>query len=84
MEIVEIGASESADVAKSTTDNVALNVVSALANVALGKGENGLSDKNARLFASMRNKLFIKYIGADYEVLLPSVSRNDRYLPAIQ
>jgi predicted regulator of Ras-like GTPase activity (Roadblock/LC7/MglB family) len=84
MEIVGIAATEKADIAKSTTSNVAMNVISALSAVVLGKGDDGLDERNRRIFNSMRNKLFLKYIGEDFEVLLTSAMRNDKYRSAIQ
>jgi hypothetical protein len=83
MEIVGIAATEKADIAKSTTSNVAMNVISALSAVVIGKGDDGLDERDRRIFNSMRNKLFLKYIGADYEVLLTGSQRNDQYRGAL-
>jgi hypothetical protein len=84
MELIGITASQKADTAKSVSSNVASQVLAAFSSVVLGKGDDGLTDMNRRIYNSMRNKLFLKYIGADYEVLLTGMMRNDKLQPALE
>ena len=79
MERITTAVKANADVAKGVVDSTAINVIEAIKPVITGKGESGMDDRQLRIFASMRNKLFMKYVGMDYEVVLSRNFRDDVY-----
>lgn len=84
MELITSAAIIKSETAKGASSNAALNVSEALASTFMNKGEAGMNARDERIFSSMKNKLFMKYIGADYEVLLRSNFRNDKFLNALE
>jgi hypothetical protein len=72
-----------ADVARSVTDTIALNVAEALETALAGKGDSGVSEIESRRYRAVKNRLFLKYIGAEHEVATKEDGRLDTLRPAL-
>jgi hypothetical protein len=79
MEMMSTAAKAKADVAIGTAENAAASVVTALGTILEGKGAVGESEIDNRIFNSLRNRLFLKFSGIDYEVLCLRDSRDDKF-----
>ena len=78
MDLITTVAQTRAEVADGVARNMAVHVVQTIGSLMEGKGA-AFNEKMEQRFASLRQRLFLKYAMIDYEVLLSRNSRNDMY-----
>lgn len=78
MDLITTVAQTRAEVADGVARNMAVHVIQTIGSLMEGKG-TAYSEKMEQRFASLRQRLFLKYAMIDYEVLLSRNARNDMY-----
>lgn len=78
MDVTKTNLMTNADLAISVVDNLSINLINAFEELLISDNTEIIS-VNSRYFTTVKNKLFMKYIGIEFEILTKGNFRDDTY-----